>query len=186
MSSARVSMLGALLGAAVALGACGSDGQAPPVATNAEADSADQVLFGVRMLLTGSGVQRGELFADTMFMYDDNTRADLRRVRANFFTQAGVKDGTLTAKRGTYYIRLGSMEGRGDVVVTTETGRKLETPHLRYDPGTNEITSDSTFVFTEPERRLQGIGFVTDPQMNAFRVLSNAKASGKSLPLPRP
>jgi LPS export ABC transporter protein LptC len=183
---ARVSMVCALLAAALVAAACGSDGQAPPVAANAEADSADQILFGVHMLLTGSGVQRGELFADTMFMYDDNTRADLRQVRATFFTELGVKDGTLTAKRGTYYIRLGSMEGRGDVVVTTESGRRLETPHLRYDPGTNEITSDSAFVFTEPERRLQGFGFVTDPQMNAFRVLSNARASGKSLPLPRP
>jgi LPS export ABC transporter protein LptC len=175
----------ALLAAAVSA-ACGSDGQAPPVAANAEADSANQILIRTRMVLTGSGVQRGELFADTIFMYDENTRADLRQVRALFFTEAGVKDGTLTAKRGTYYIRLGSMEGRGDVVVTTESGRKLETPHLRYDPGTNEITSDSAFVFTEPGRRLEGVGFVTDPQMNAFRVLSNAKASGKSLPLPRP
>jgi LPS export ABC transporter protein LptC len=165
-------------------GACKQNGAEPPVATDLAADSAEQVLYGVHWMVTGNGIARGEMFADTMYTYDDNTRLDLRRVRTTFFNSVGAKDGTLTANRGAYNVRLGSMEGWGDVVVISEAGRKLETQQLRYDPTSNEITSDSAFVFTEPGRRIEGVGFITDPQMNTFRVLSGAKGSGSDLRLP--
>nr|MBA3655862.1 hypothetical protein [Gemmatimonadaceae bacterium] len=48
---------------------------------------------------------------------------------------------------------------------------------LRYDPGVNEVASDSAFVLTEPGRRLEGIGFRADPNMNNVRVLKGARGS---------
>jgi hypothetical protein len=62
------------------------------------------------------------------------------------------------------------MEARGNVIVISEDGRRLETPQLRYDPGRNEISGDSAFVLTRPEDVVSGIGFVTDPDLTRIRM----------------
>jgi LPS export ABC transporter protein LptC len=148
-------------------------------------DSADQVLFGVHFFMTDAGVRKAELVADTAFMYDDNTRTEMRVVNTTFFKTTGEKDATLTSKQGTYDVRLGAMEARGNVVVVSTDGRKLETPQLRYDPARNEISGDSAFVMTDPSRRISGIGFVTDPDMNNIKVKKAAKSSGNQLTIPK-
>ncbi|MEP6622060.1 MAG: hypothetical protein ABJE47_22245, partial [bacterium] len=102
------------------LTACKQKGSAPPVKAGATlADSAEQVMFNVRMLLTNQGVQRGELFADTAYIFDENTRFDLRRVRATFNTATGAKDGVMSANRGNYNIRQQVLEGFGNVIIVT-------------------------------------------------------------------
>jgi hypothetical protein len=66
------------------------------------------------------------------------------------------------------------MEARGTVVVISTDGRRLDTPQLRYDPGRNEISGDSSFVLTRPGDELSGIGFKTDPDLTRINVLRNA------------
>ena len=174
----------ALLATAAVLAAC-TDGQPPPVATTASgADSADQVLFGVRSALTGGVVRRGELFSDTVFMFDQSTRMELVGVRANFFTDAGALDGTLTSREGTYNTRTGIMEARGNVVVQTQDGRRLESPELRFLVNQNEIRSDSSFVLTRPGDRLTGVGFVSDPNLQNVQVFRATGATGGSVTIP--
>jgi LPS export ABC transporter protein LptC len=163
--------------ASLAGGACQEPGATPPVATSAPPDTADQTMFGVRLILADAGVQRALLQADTAFTYEDNSRTELRNVRSTFFTETGVKDGTLTSREGTYGVRTGTMEARGNVVVISEDGRRLEPPQLRYDPGRNEISSDSAFVLTEPTQRIEGVGFVADPNLNNVRILARASGS---------
>jgi len=163
---------------ALASAACQDTGATPPVATKAAVDTADQTLFGIRLVLSDHGVQRALLQADTAFTYEDNTRTDLRVVRSTFYTETGVKNGTLTSREGTYNVRSGIMEGRGNVVVISTDGRKLETPQLRYDPGRNEISSDSSFVMTTPTDVVTGIGFTADPNLNTVRV--HAAAAGRT------
>ena len=76
------------------------------------------------------------------------------------------------------------MIARGDVVVTTEEGRRLTTPELRYDQASNEISSDSSFVLTEPGRRLEGIGFRSDPNMQNVQILKTRSGSTGVVTLP--
>ena len=169
----RVMML-ALALASIAAGACQDQGATPPVAAKASPDTADQTLFGVRLVSSDRGVQRALMQADTAFTYEDNTRFELRVVRTTFYTETGVKNATLTSKQGTYNVRTGNMEARGNVIVISEDGRRLDTPQLRFDPGRNEISGDSTFALTRPGDELYGIGFVTDPDLTRIRVLQNA------------
>jgi LPS export ABC transporter protein LptC len=158
--------------------ACQNQGATPPVAASVAPDTADQTLFGVRVVMSDRGVQRSLLQADTAFTYDDNTRFELRTVHSTFFTETGIKNATLTSRQGTYNVRSGNMEARGNVIVISEDGRRLETPQLRYDPGRNEISGDSAFVLTRPEDVLTGIGFVTDPDLTRIRI--NRGASGRT------
>src|SRR5215207_5548881 len=166
------------LAAIVMLGACQEPGATPPVALRSAADTADQTLFGVRLVLADHGVQRALMRADTAFAYEDNTRTELRVVRTTFYTVTGVKDGTLTSREGTYNSRAGNMEARGNVVVISEDGRRLVTQQLRYDPQRNEITGDSAFVLTRPGEQLSGTGFRTDPDL--ARISVHAAASGST------
>ena len=155
---------------AIASAACQDTGATPPVSEKASADTADQTLFGIRLVLSDHGIQRALMQSDTAFTYEDNSRTELRVVRSTFYTETGVKNGNLVSREGTYNVRTGIMEGRGNVVVTSEDGRKLETPQLRYDPGRNEITSDSSFVMTTATDVVTGIGFTADPNLNTVRI----------------
>jgi len=165
----------AIVGLAVAIAlvsgaACQNQGATPPVAATVTRDTADQTLFGVRVVMSDHGVQQALLQADTAFTYEDNTRFELRAVRSTFYTETGVKNATLTSRQGTYNVRSGNMEARGNVVVISTDGRRLETPQLRFDPGRNEISGDSAFTLTRPEDVVTGIGFVTDPDLTRIRV----------------
>jgi LPS export ABC transporter protein LptC len=163
---------------AVAAG-CSKQASAPRVgAHDSLADSAEQVMLNVRSLLTDHGIQRGEMFADSVYIFDDNTRFELRTVRATFNTTTGVKDGTMTANRGRYNLRQQILEGFGNVVITTNDGKRLTSPQVRYSQLANEVSSDTTFTMTEPGRTLSGVGFRSDPQLTHLRVLRAPRGQG--------
>jgi LPS export ABC transporter protein LptC len=167
-------------------GACSSKKQ-PPVASHSPlADSADQVMYGARFNLTDKGLQRAQLQADTAYFFEDNTRIELEPVHTTFFTATGAKDAVLTAERGTYNSRTTGMIARKNVVVVTEDGRRLTTPELRYNQQANQISSDSPFVMTEPNRRLEGIGFRSDPNMKNIQILKGASGMARGLATPPP
>ncbi|HUQ46870.1 MAG TPA: LPS export ABC transporter periplasmic protein LptC [Gemmatimonadaceae bacterium] len=158
---------------------------APPIVRSATmADSADQIMYGAHFNLTDKGLSRAELLSDTAYFFEDNTRVELRKVEATFYTTTGARDAYLTSKRGTYRSRVGSMVARDSVVVVTEEGRRLTTPELKFDQGMNEIASDSSFVLTEPGRRLEGIGFRSDPNMQNIRILKTKSGSTGAVTLP--
>jgi len=168
----------AAVGALAAAG-CSRQGSAPPVKSGASlADSAEQVMQNVRYVLTSGGVQRGELFADSAYIFDDNTRYVLKQVRTTFNTAEGVKNGTMKADRGKYNLRQQVLEGFGNVVITTTDGRKLTSPYVKYNQAMNEVSSDTTFTLVEPGRTLSGIGFKTDPQLQHVQVLRNPSGRG--------
>jgi LPS export ABC transporter protein LptC len=183
MSFPRIALVVLMIVMAVA-SAC-TEKKLPPVARTAGlTDSSDQVMYGAHFNLTDAGLERAELNADTAFFFDDNTRIELRKVETTFYTASGARDAYLTSRRGTYNNRTSAMVARGNVVVITEEGRRLETPELRYNQQSNEIASDSAFVLTEPGRRLEGIGFQSDPNMQNIRILKTKSGSTGVVTLP--
>src|SRR5678815_3959512 len=108
----RVLMAAVVLALAGLASACDTR-TAPPIARgSAMADSADQVMYGAHFNLTDKGLSRAELLSDTAYFFDDNTRVELRKVEATFYTTTGARDAYLTSKRGTYRSRAGSMVAR--------------------------------------------------------------------------
>lgn len=182
----RVFALMALVTAAAA-GACTSPADQPSEGGEdlAILDSADQVAFGFRTLVTDGGLLRAEVFADTALFLDQNTRVSLRNVRGDFFGATGSKEATLTARLGSMNTRAQVLEAWGQVVITSVDGRVLKTPMIRFIQSQNLVSSDSAFVMTEPgEKEIRGIGFRTDPSLNAVQVLQVQRARGGSVRIP--
>jgi LPS export ABC transporter protein LptC len=162
-------------------GACTSKKQ-PPVATRSPlADSADQIMYGAWFNLTDNGLSRAQMHGDTLYFFDDNTRIESENPHITFFTATGAKDAVLTALHGTSNTRTNNMVARKNVVVVSEDGRRLTTQELIYNQQKNEISSDSAFVLTEPNRRLEGVGFRSDPNMKNIQILSGAKGIARGI-----
>jgi hypothetical protein len=108
------------------------------------ADSADQLLFGARSMLTYRGVSRGVLTADSAYVLDEGNRFDLRRVQVTFVDTAGVERGGITARAGMYHVPSARLELRGEVVMVSRNGRRTESETLVYDVARDRVVSDST------------------------------------------
>lgn len=152
---------------------CGSD-ELPPT-TVAIADSADQIIFGLRHHLTFEGLRRAKLEADTAYYYEASQTIELRTLTVTFYSYVGAETSTLTAREGTYYWRTGYMQARGNVVAVTPDGRRLTTSVLEYNRNTNQIVGPETFLFINAEQRIEGDAFTSDPD---FRNVVTTRPRG--------
>ncbi|MBA3853466.1 MAG: LPS export ABC transporter periplasmic protein LptC [Gemmatimonas sp.] len=169
-----------LLAAAIAAAACSDVNEQRNVVSEASAlDSADQVAFGSRTVLTDAGLLRAEIFADTTLFLSQNTRVAMRVVHGVFFNAQGSRDATVTADRASYDSKQQILEAYGNVVVTSVDGRVLKSPMLRFESAQNQILSDSAFSMTEPDgKEMRGVGFRADPNLQVVTVLRVERGRG--------
>ncbi len=162
-------------GAFVLLAGCSSDKGVAALGT--AADSADQVMIGVKQTLTKLGVQQAYLRADSAFIYEASGRVDLRKVTVTFFSTEGLQQSVLTSQTGTFWMRTNQMSARGDVVVVrTADGARLRTDFLQYDPNKNEVSTDRPYVADKGTQHVEGDkGFTCDP---SFTTCSSYGARG--------
>ena len=147
-------------------------------------DSADQVAFGFRTTITDRGVLRAEVYSDTALFLDQNTRASLRVVNADFFGATGSKEATMVSKIANFNTRTQQLDAWGDVVITSVDGRVLRSPMVRYIQALDQVSSDSAFVLTEPGRKeIRGVGFRADPNLTFVDVLRLQSARGGTIDL---
>ena len=147
-----------------------------PTATITAADTADQVLIDMNHFITGDGVVRARVRADTAYFYQTSQQAELRNVHITFYDKDGRESSTMTSRDGTYHWASGDMEGRGNcVVVGAGDGRTLRSEVMRYRQATNQVSSDRAFVFNAPGRHVEGDGFTSDPE---FRNVTAIRPHG--------
>jgi LPS export ABC transporter protein LptC len=170
------------LAAFIVAGACRSG--TPVTATQAALDSADQVLIGMSHFVTDAGVLRAKVQADTAYFYSSMQSAELRNVHVTFYDVAGKPTSTLTSKEGTHHWRSGDMEARGNVVVVRgKDGATMKTEIMRYSQARNEVSSDKAFIWDEPGRHVEGVGFTSDPEFKKITA-TNIRGTGGQFLLP--
>ena len=159
--------------AIVGIAACHEAPQTPVTTKAGIADTADQVFFGAKFLLTTAGIQRGDLTADTAYILEDQTCFDLRKTNVVFTTETGAPQGTMTGDRGIYSTRTQILDGRGNVIVKLVDGRTLTSPHVIYNQTTHLISSDTNYTISDARGSQTGIGFTSDQTFKKFNCLKN-------------
>jgi LPS export ABC transporter protein LptC len=174
------------LSSLVIMAACADQGVEPQTRLFA-ADSADQFLQGMTTVITGDGIRRSVVSADTAYIYQSRQVAELRGVRVQFYNIQGTMTSILTSRYGHYEINRGTLEARGNVVFTMAdgSGRRLTTEHLLYEPAMNQVRSDSAFVYDAPTGVLRGSSFTSDPDFrNIVTNRPRGRQRGEGVPLP--
>ncbi|HEX7051303.1 MAG TPA: LPS export ABC transporter periplasmic protein LptC [Longimicrobiales bacterium] len=157
--------------AACLLAACGGSDQGAVVGEEYLDMRADRIMTGVEYHLTGDGIRRARLLADTAYTYEDSAHAEFRGVHLTLFEESGAVAAVLTAAKGDVNTRTNDMTARGNVVLVTHDGnRRVETEVLHYSPGRNRIWSDTTTTLTENGRTLRGSGFTADGQLRNIEL----------------
>ena len=166
----------AIVGAATI--ACNTQATSATSRQRTAADSAEQVMFNVRMTIAGNGVRRGEVSGDTVLAFDAATRFDIRPMRVQFVTALGRPLAAVTAPGGEYSVARSVLQTRGPVTVLSDTTRRrVTTTAVRYDPVANELASDSAFTATAGTRQLSGVGFTADPGLFSIKCLQQCSGS---------
>jgi LPS export ABC transporter protein LptC len=160
------------------------DSGARPTTTIQSADSADQVLEGFSHFVTKDGVRLSQVQADTAYFYENSQVTQLRKIRVIFYDLDGKESSTLTARTGTYRWQDGSMEANGSVVVVAPDGRKLATETLKYDNGTNTISTNVHFTFDRGAEHLEGNSFKSDPDFRNVVTDRPRGTAGNGMLLP--
>ena len=157
------------------LGAANCTGN-PTVATNAtksrtaqdaQADSADQILYGVHAVLTDQGATKGMLSADRGYVFEDGTRIELRGVTVTFLDPVGITHAVMTSATGTYRLRQARFEVRGNVLVVAVGGRQLRSEQVVFDLTRNVLVGTAAYVRNDstPKRETKGVGFEFAPTL---------------------
>ncbi len=136
----------------------------------AQAMRADQVMFGVQQFITQDGIRRGVMNADTAYVFEDSGKIEVRKVKLNLFSETGKSSADLTSKAGTLDTRTQAMIARGNVVLTTADGRKINTEELHYDPNAHRVWSNVTTSMAQNGGPLTGDGFTADDQMRNIQI----------------
>ena len=164
----------ALALALLALAGC----QSQPASTPSGADVRlpDQEARDFTLTESLEGRKNWTLWASYAAMYNDQSLVDAKTVRIEFFDKEGKKFSTLVAKTGRVHQRTNDLEARGDVVVTTESGIRMETDSLRWQNTAGKIVSDGFVKVTRQHDVVTGYGFESDPSLDHFHLRREVRA----------
>lgn len=161
-----------IAGFAVALlAACDAATTTPEPGAGFRELPADHVMLDVEQYMTDDGVRRGELHADTAYVYVDSAKVELRKVHLLLFNPDGQQSADLTSRKGALDQRTNAMVARGDVILVARQGsRRIETQELHYDPNSHRIWSDVSTTMQQNGTRVTGDGFTADDQMQNVQI----------------
>lgn len=141
------------------------------------AERPDQESWGVVFDIEMDGLQRASLSAAHMARFErDTTFARFgpgdtgERVRVQVYDENGMHSATVEAGRLDHLEESRVFVARGDVVVESVTGRRLEGERLVWDEAAREIRSDGFVRITTPTERLQGYRLVADESLDTYRL----------------
>lgn len=93
-----------------------------------------------------------------------------RRVVATLFDAVGDSSAVLRAERVYYFTADKRFEARGNVVVVTNEGRRLESEHLVWFEAERKVRTPGFVRITMPDERVQGYGLVADEDLTTYQL----------------
>jgi LPS export ABC transporter protein LptC len=177
-AGARGALAVALTVAALLAGACGRQDHVVPRPVAGEMPSEEVRDFSLEE--SNEGRLEWVLHSDYAASYAQRGVIEARDVAIDFFDEHGRTYSHLTAREGVVHQPSNDMEARGQVVVTTTDGVRIETDALRFLNREQRITSDSFVRLTRHGDVVTGVGFESDPSLTHFTLKHEVKARVQS------
>jgi LPS export ABC transporter protein LptC len=171
-SARRRVRAGAILAGALALGGCGSEVDIPVATQELQSMEADYVAYGMLTYVTSNGVREARIQADTAYVYENESTAELKQMELIFYDEVGKERATVTGLEGDWNQETNRMVARGDVVLFIHADSStIESPEIFYDPDLDRIWSDSSTVRTMKDGSVQsGTAFESDMSFENLRI----------------
>jgi LPS export ABC transporter protein LptC len=127
----------------------------------------------VEMIYSDSSRLRAKVNAPQRDTYiGDNGFVEFAKgLKIEFYDTKSVLESKMNANYGISYTKTEIMEAKGNVVLKSEKGDKLETEHLIWDQKADRIYSNVFSRITSPERVIYGDGFESNQDFSKYRIL---------------
>lgn len=138
----------------------------------------DQISLDARFAMEENGRRRATITAARMERYrtSDSTYSvwralsDTNRVRSYVFDQQGDSSATIVADSVVFFARQGRFEAYGNVVVTTQEGRRLESEHLTWNQVDRRIRTRRFVHIVTPTENVRGNGLVAKEDLETYQI----------------
>lgn len=97
----------------------------------------------------------------------------LNGVKVDFYDENNNKS-TITADYGIIYSATNLIDLRGNVVLQTHDGKKLETAQLFWDEKNEWVFTEKNYTFTSPDLNMSGVGIDFDKEFNQVKSHNNS------------
>lgn len=154
----------------------GCQREEPPRVEEGNFQSApEQVIENMEVTFTEEGRRTGVLKADSVAIYQQGKVKKGKKIQVDFYDQEGEHASTLTAEEGTYDSKAEEIEARGNVVVVSEDGVRLETEMLSWRKQTNRIFTEAFVKIIRGRNIVSGYGLDTDPRLEDVHIRRNVQ-----------
>jgi len=167
-----------LLATALLVGACGEDDRVVPRPSSSELPSEEVRNF--TLAESDQGQPEWTMHADYAASYSQRGVIEAHNVAVDFYDEHGQKYSHLVAKQGIVHRPMNDMEAKGQVVVTTTDGVRIETDRLRFLNRERRIDSDAFVRLTRHGDVVTGVGFTSDPSLEHFTLKHEVRAQVQS------
>ncbi|MFB6230917.1 MAG: LPS export ABC transporter periplasmic protein LptC [Salinibacter sp.] len=182
MNSIPPLLLGAVLVSALLVGsgcehrtrsaaAASSDTTAGPVPTHVSWDANfTMIKKGHRRAVLKASRMEQYTVADSTYSVWRSTPSDTLRVRTYLFDSQGDSSATMTADSVVFQDGKGRLVAYGDVVVTTESNKRLESEKLTWRQADRRIRTQRFVRITTPEEVVEGEGLVAEEDLDTYQI----------------
>lgn len=165
------------VGLIVALAGCQGEGDPLPLQEGA-GQLPLQVVEGMELRESESGRLRWRLVADSALTFAGDEGTLLRGVQVEFYSEGGDSvESTLTSLEGEVDQRRGNLFARGNVIIVTAEGHRLETEELRWDNERGKVVSNSFVRLTKGSSVITGVGIETDAELRSYVIQSRVEGA---------
>ncbi|MBI5047780.1 MAG: LPS export ABC transporter periplasmic protein LptC [Deltaproteobacteria bacterium] len=140
----------------------------------AKSSPADIRIEKARYAESRDGQKEWELEADSAQYFKSDNLTVFENVKVVFYSENGINY-TLEGKTGKLRNDTKDMDIFGNVVVTSADGYQLKTDSLKYTAIVKQISTKDKVVFTGPNIRIDGVGFLADMVTERASVLANVR-----------
>jgi LPS export ABC transporter protein LptC len=136
-----------------------------------------QIVENLTLKQTEDGRLTWVLRAERALRYEKEP-TQLEGMRIDFYDEAGeIVESVLTAQGGTVHEQTRELLAQGDVVVVTSDSLRLESMELRWDPRSQNITTETPVRITDGENVLTGRGITSDTRLESYVIHSEVQGT---------